>query len=350
MPPIFWINGKCQLQIFCHFIKVSKRRDDLIIFIALSPPSKGPSNVLISQFALDWLSRNWYFMDVINNFIFVCSYEMKNCRIIIRAAQGDSIKFKAFAVDPSAGFLFLTKFNLQNRTNASLSRYTLDGMNEVSLIKGKMFYPHELTLDIALKRIYFLDHHFDFIQQCDYDGGNRKFLQKLPLMKFQRIVFFENNFFGAVTQKNSSIVQISKSSSSFKKGLAENLKENTKMMKIFHQQTQPSNAGKSKVCAANNKCEHLCVPVVDGSSSKVMEKCICKEGFIALESGKCSLKDSTKFIMFVEENPRILKAVETDNLIEQAISPIVGFKSNIAYDVDLNKKLIYYTSYADSYV
>ena len=194
-------------------------------------------------------------MDVINNFIFVCSHEMKNCRIIIRAAQGDSIKFKAFVVDPSAGFLFLTKFNLQNRTNASLSRFTLDGMNEVSLIKGKMFYPHELTLDIALKRIYFLDHHFDFIQQCDYDGGNRKFLQKLPLMKFHRIVFFENNFFGAVTQKNSSIVQISKSSSSFKKVLAENLKENTKMMKIFHQQTQPSNAGKSKVCAANNKCE-----------------------------------------------------------------------------------------------
>lgn len=274
---------------------------------------------------------------------------MKNCRIIVQASsQTNSVTFKTFAIDPNSGYLFLAKFNLQNRTNASLSRFTLDGKNEVSLIKDKIFYPHDLTLDIALKRIYFLDHHFDFIQQCDYDGGNRKFLQKLPLMKFHRIAFFENNFFGAV-QKNSTVVQVSKSSTTFKKILAENLKANTKMLKIFHQQMQPRNAGKSKVCAANNKCEHLCVPVADESTSKIMEKCICKEGFVLLENGKCSLRETRKFIMFAEENPRILKAFDTDNLMEQVISPIVGFKSNIAYDVDLNNRMIYYTSHSDSY-
>lgn len=278
---------------------------------------------------------------------------MKNCRIVIRALNSDSIKFKAFAIDPSAGYLFLTKFNVKNRKNASLSRYTLDGMNEMSLINEKIFYPHELTLDIALRRIYFLDHHFDFIQQCDYDGGNRKFLQKMPLMKFQRIAFFENDFFGAVAQKNSSIIQISKSSTTFKKVLAENLKANTKMLKIFHQQMQPKNLVKSKVCVANNKCEHLCIPMVveeSFNSTKLMEKCMCKEGFIAHENGKCSLKESRKFIMFAEENPRILKAIDVDKPMEQVISPIVGLQSTIAYDVDLNNKMIYYTSYAESFM
>jgi hypothetical protein len=275
---------------------------------------------------------------------------MKYCRIIIHTTQSDSVKFKAFALDPSSGYLFLTKYDLHNRTGASLSRYSLDGTEEKSLIKEKIFHPHDLTLDIALKRIYFLDHYFDFIQQCDYDGGNRKFLQKTPPMKFHRITFFENYFYGAV-DKNSSIFQVSKSSTVFKRVLAENLKSNTKMLKIFHQQIQPKNSGgKQKVCAATNKCEHLCVPIADENSSKLVEKCMCKEGFTVDSSGKCTLKESRKFIMFVEENPRLLKAIETNDLMEAAISPIVGVKSNIAFDVDLNNRLIYYTSYSDSHM
>lgn len=277
---------------------------------------------------------------------------MKYCHIIIQTAQSNSIKFKAFALDPNSGYLFLTKYDLQNRTGASLLRYSLDGTEEKSLIKEKIFHPHDLTLDVALKRIYFLDHYFDFIQQCDYDGGNRKFLQKIPPMKFHRITFFENYFYGAV-DKNSSIYQVSKSSSIFKRALAENLKSNTKMLKIFHRQIQPNNndvGGKFKVCAVNNKCEHLCVPFVDKNSSKLIEKCICKEGFTVNSNGKCTLKESRKFVLFVEENPRTLKAIETDNLKQAAISPIVGLKSNTAFDVDLNNRLIYYTSHSESHV
>lgn len=274
---------------------------------------------------------------------------MKNCRIIIHAAHSEAVKFKAFAVDPSSGYMFLTKYDLHNRTGASLSRFSLDGTGEKSLIKEKIFHPHDLTLDIALKRIYFLDHYFDFIQQCDYDGGNRKFLQKIPPMKFHRMTFFENFFYGAV-DRNSSIFQVSKSSTTFKKAIAENLKANTKMLKIFHQQVQPRNVfgGKSKVCAVNNKCEHLCVPVADENSSKLVEKCMCKEGFTLDSNGRCQLKESRKFIMFVEENPRVLKGMEVNN--QTAFSPIVGLKSNIAFDVDLNNRLIYYTSYSESYM
>lgn len=274
---------------------------------------------------------------------------MKNCRIIIQTTQSDTVKFKAFALDPSSGYLFLTKYDLHNRTGASLSRYLLDGTEERSLIHDKIFHPHDLTLDIALKRIYFLDHYFDFIQQCDYEGGNRKFLQKITPMKFHRITFFENYFYGAV-DKNSSIFQVSKSSTVFKRALAENLKTNSKMLKIFHQQMQPKGEPGRKVCGTNNKCEHLCVPVAEENSSKLIEKCMCKEGFTVNSSGKCTLKESRKFIMFIEENPRTLKAIETDNLMEPAISPVVGVKSNIAFDVDLNNRLIYYTSYSESHM
>jgi hypothetical protein len=213
----------------------------------------------------------------------------------------------------------------------------MDGLNSVNLLKEKVFYPTDLSLDVTMKKIYLLDHYFDFIQQCDYDGSNRKFLQKVPLMKFHRIAFFEDMFYGAVN-KNLSVVQFSKSSSTFKKILAENLDANPKMVKVFHQQTQPQ---KVKVCGPGNKCEHLCIPV-EGN----VEKCLCREGF-KLDNGACKLRDSKEFLMFVDDNPSTLKAVEVDGSGDQVIAPIIGLKSNIAFDVDLNQKRIYFTSYSN---
>lgn len=139
-------------------------------------------SILISQFSIDWISGNWYFMDVLNNFIFVCSNQMMFCRIIISSSKNDFVKLKAFAIDANSGFLFLTKFDPRSRKGAAIQRYSMDGKNMNSLISEKLFYPNDLTLDIAMKKIYFLDYYFDFIQQCNYDGSKRQFLQKLPLI------------------------------------------------------------------------------------------------------------------------------------------------------------------------
>lgn len=303
---------------------------------------------MISQFSLDYVSRNWYFIDPLNNFVFVCSQEMKFCRIIIKSAANDHVKLRAFAIDPTSGYLFLTKHNPISRVGAAVLRYSMDGQNMISLVSKKLFFPNDLTLDVAVKKIYFLDHYFDFIQQCDYDGSNRQFLQKLPLMKFHRIAFFENTFYGAAN-KNLSVIQVSKSSTLFKKVLAENLEVHPKMIKVFHQQIQPLSA-RSAICSATNKCEHLCIPVLESannSAPRIVEKCLCREGF-KLENGKCKLRESKKFLLYVEDNPKILKAVDIDGYEQQVIAPIVGLQSNIAFDVDLINKVIYFTSYISS--
>lgn len=302
---------------------------------------------MISHFALDWLSSNFYFIDLMSNFVFVCNAEMKFCRIIIRSVKTDTVKLRTFSIDPNAGFLFLTKYDQKSRVGTALMRYSMDGTNALSLLNDKVFYPNDLTLDVAMKKIYFLDHYFDFIQQCDYDGSGRQFLHKLPLMKFHRIAFFENMFYGAVN-KNLSVVQVSKTATMFKKVLAENLEANPKMVKIFHQQAQPV-SGRSRVCSENNKCEHLCVPVAestDGSASRVIERCLCREGF-KLENGKCKMRESKKFLMYVQDYPKMLTSVDLSGTDEQIVAPIIGLKSNIAFDVDLNNKMIYFTSYSD---
>lgn len=312
----------------------------------LITPTARP-NIMISQFSLDWVSRNWYFMDLLNNFVFVCNSEMKFCRIIIRSVKSDTVKFRSLAIDPNAGYLFLTKHDPKSRNGAAMLRYSLDGNNMKSLLQDKLFYINDLTLDVAMRKIYFLDHFFDFIQQCDYNGGNRQFLQKLPLMKFHRIAFFENMFYGAVS-KNFSVIQVSKSSSIHKRVLAENLMSPPKLVKVFHHQAQPVST-RGKVCSANNKCEHLCVPTLEtteGSQPRVVEKCLCQEGF-KLNNGKCKMRDVRKLLMYVQDYPKVLKAVEVTGSDEQMIVPVVGLRSNIAFDVDMVNKMLYFSSFSD---
>ena len=41
-------------------------------------------------------------------------------------------------------------------------------------MESKIVYPYGLTLDLPLKRVYWVDTYLDYIEAVDYDGGNRK--------------------------------------------------------------------------------------------------------------------------------------------------------------------------------
>lgn len=88
------------------------------------------------------------------------------------------------------------------------------------------------------------------------------------------------------------------------------------------------------------------IPETNNSSApRIIAKCLCGEGF-TLENGKCQLRAAQKFLMYVQDSPQTLKAVDLDNSDEQLIVPIVGLKSNVAFDVDMNNRIIYFTSYS----
>lgn len=301
---------------------------------------------MISQFSLDWISRNWYFLDTANNFIFVCTNEMKFCKTIVPSTKNNQVKLKTFALDPTAGFLFVTKHNPTNREGSAIMRYDLDGSNMLSLLQEKIFFPNDISLDIAMKKIYFLDQYFDFIQICDYNGKDRQFLQKLPFMKMHRVAIFENRFFAAV-HNNNSIIQIREGFTTFKRAATESLGSQPKLFKLFHQQIQPESP-KKEICAVTNKCNHLCVPKPVTANetprpSPTVEECLCAEGF-KLDNGKCTIKKAKRFLMFVQDFPKMLRSADTDYTDDQAFAPIVGLKTNVAFDVDLNNQTIYFTS------
>lgn len=272
---------------------------------------------------------------------------MTFCKIIIKYNKSDGAKLRGFAIDPSAGFIFTTKHDETKRNGAAVLRFASDGSQMQSLVKEKIFFPYHLSLDLAMKRLFFLDHYFDFVQQCDYDGGNRRFLQKLPLLRFHRIASFENRFFASI-HNNNSIVQFREGFTSFKQTATEDLASQPKQFKIFHQQVQPKDS-KVKLCSPTNKCEHLCVPVAESNSlgSKIVEKCLCREGY-KYENGICLLRPAKKFLMYVQDSPKTLTAVDLNNSDEQLSVPIIGLKPNVAFDVDLNNRIVYFSSYSST--
>lgn len=178
------------------------------------------TGVFIAQFNLDWVSRNWYFLDSINNFVFICSYDMQFCRIIIRDTKSGAAKLRGFAIDPSAGFIFTTKHDPESRVGAVVLRFSGDGSQMKSLLQEKLFFPYHVTLDVAMKRLLFLDHFWEnFIQQIDYEGGSRRFLQRLPLIRFcfkdfiLFILFYKIHYFFKVSPDCNIREQIFRSDS-----------------------------------------------------------------------------------------------------------------------------------------
>jgi len=54
--------------------------------------------------ALDWVSRNWYYVDDDRDMIYMCTSNMKYCEILIDVNLN---KPRSIALDPTKGYAFL---------------------------------------------------------------------------------------------------------------------------------------------------------------------------------------------------------------------------------------------------
>lgn len=271
---------------------------------------------------------------------------MEHCRTVVSDLGNANIKFQDIAIDPTEGFLFLSKFNTSSSSGTELLRFGMDGSDKLSLFEEKLFYPKDLTLDVAMKRIYFLDNSLEFIQECDYNGKRRRFLQKLPPLKLQRMMFYENTFY-ALNGSTSALLQIDKSTNTIVQHPVISASK-PKLLRIFAEQIQPKLSVNSDVCSANGGCDQLCVPmrVAESPSNNnniIAAKCLCTQGFELKEGNKCMLKSAKKLLFFIQKHPTALRAIDVENVDEKVIAPIVGLEMESTYEVDIRARRIYFT-------
>lgn len=262
---------------------------------------------------------------------------MKHCRPVVSGLGNSNVKFQDIVIDPSEGFLFISRFNITSRTGTEILRFLMDGSDKLSLFSEKLFYPKDLTLDVAMKRIYFLDNSLEFIQESDYHGKQRRFLTKLPPLKLQRMVFYENTFY-ALNGSSTALIQIDKSTNTI---ATQPIESKAKRLRIFAEQLQPK-LSSNNICSAK-LCEQLCVPMRT-ETANITAKCFCSEGFELKEGGKCVLRTSKKLLFFLQKHPSTLSAIDVENVELKLIAPIVGLETEAAFEVDMRNRRIYFTT------
>ena len=87
---------------------------------------------------------------------------------------------------------------------------SLDGSQRKVLVDSKIVYPYGITLDLPLKRVYWVDTYLDYIEAVDYDGGNRKtILRGSPVQNLYSASVFENSLY-LTSWRNNSILRVNK--------------------------------------------------------------------------------------------------------------------------------------------
>ncbi len=57
--------------------------------------------------------------------------------------------------------------------NPRIERASMDGNARSVIVTTKLYWPNGLALDYTTHRVYFTDAYLQYIDYCDYDGGNR---------------------------------------------------------------------------------------------------------------------------------------------------------------------------------
>ena len=159
------------------------------------------------------------------------------CKIILSARLS---KPRGIALDPSEGKMF---FTVWGSNTAKLETASLDGEQRQILVNTKIVYPYGITLDLPLKRVYWVDTYLDYIEACDYDGRNRRtILRGSPVQNLYSASVFENNLY-LTSWRNNSILRVNKFRPSEDHSTVLDGLERPFAIQVFHRQRQPLDGG-----------------------------------------------------------------------------------------------------------
>ncbi|XP_014241482.1 low-density lipoprotein receptor-related protein 1 [Cimex lectularius] len=289
----------------------------------------------IIHMALDWVSENWYFLDDSREIIYLCTYELKYCMILVDVSLN---KPRGITLDPTKGYMFFTKWGTISPT---LERALLDGSSRKILVNERIVYPFGLTADYPLQHIYWVDTYLDLVERIDYDGKNRKTIRKgSPVQNLFDVTVFENNLY-VTSWRNHNVMRINKFNSSNFEVLTNESKPFS--IHVYHRQRQPDVAHPCKG-KHNGGCEHICIPFWKKTSASV--KCACKAGYRLIKNGKCVEIQYSTFLLYGKGEPGMIKGItliasgETESTI-----PVTDLNEPSSLDYDPNTQYIYYVNH-----
>ncbi|XP_050433383.1 low-density lipoprotein receptor-related protein 1 isoform X2 [Adelges cooleyi] len=306
--------------------------DNLSVFWDLPSPTFYPL-LATTHVALDWVSGNWYYVDDDRDMIYMCTPTMQYCSILIDVNLN---RPRSIALDPTKGYMFFTKWG---QFPAMVERAQLNGQGRHSLVDHKIVYPYGLTVDIPSEHIYWVDTYLDFVERINYDGSNRRTIQKgFPVINLYDISVFENHLY-VTSWRLQSVIKLSKFNSSSYESLMTNLSRPF-TIHVYHRQEQPEIIHPCKI--DNGGCDHICITAY--KDSRPIAHCLCQPGY-RLNSGKCVSSKLSAFLIFGKSNPPMIKGISMNpkKHQEQIILPLNDGRMPTSIDYDVKTQTIYYS-------
>lgn len=295
----------------------------------------------IDELKLDWISKNWYFVNSNTGIIFVCNHKMTHCSILVESHPDD---LSALELDPIKGYMFYTR----QMVHTCLERANLDGSNQTVLAAHKITYPLDLTLDLANEHVYWIDRYMDTIERVDYNGKNRWSLKKssstAPLFKSLRsIVMFESQIYVASGASNQTVVEVNRRDPSASATILVANVSHPYDLTVFHRQRQPH---RSHPCENGGGCDHICITMYHANKQPYAQ-CACSPGYRLATRSLCTKIEHASFLIYAN---RMIKGVSMSSAAQPQqrkgnhdfIVPIMEVKPPFSVDYNVKEQLIYF--------
>ncbi|XP_046386652.1 prolow-density lipoprotein receptor-related protein 1 isoform X2 [Ischnura elegans] len=217
--------------------------------------------------AVDWIGENLYWVESNLDQIEVARLNGSFRRTLV---AGDMESPRAIALDPRYGYLFWTDWDAGA---PRIERCSMAGEGRLVIVRVDHItdgaWPNGLTLDYALKRIYWIDARSDSIHTTTYDGDDhREVMRGHETLSHPFAIALYENYVYWTDWRTNSVIRASKWNGSDVSVIQRTLTQPFDIQ-ILHPSRQPR--GVENPCGKNNgNCSHLCLINVNNTY-----KCDC---------------------------------------------------------------------------
>uniref|UniRef100_A0AAQ5XK95 EGF-like domain-containing protein n=1 Tax=Amphiprion ocellaris TaxID=80972 RepID=A0AAQ5XK95_AMPOC len=301
----------------------------------------------VEQMAIDWLTGNFYFVDDVDDRIFVCDKDGQTCVTLL---DQELFNPKGIALDPTMGSVFFTDYGQIPK----VERCDMDGQNRTKLVDTKIVFPHGITLDLVSRLVYWADAYLDYIEVVDYEGKNRHtIIQGLLIEHLYGLTVFENYLYAtnsdnANMQPKTSVIRVNRFNSTDYQVVTRVDKGGA--LHVYHQRRQPpvrSHACEVDQFGKAGGCSDICL-LGNGHKTRT---CRCRSGFSLGSDGKsCKKPEHELFLVYGKGRPGVIRGMDMNAKVpDEYMIPIENLMNPRALDFHAESEFIYFAD-ATSYI
>ncbi|KAK8402469.1 hypothetical protein O3P69_000706 [Scylla paramamosain] len=234
----------------------------------------GRENLLASQnegvegLALDWVSKNLYYIDSRKGTLNVLHTENPDFRKVLLTGLR---RPRAIVVHPNRGYVFYSEWDRP----ANISRAFLDGTNVMVFRNVLLGWPNGLSIDYITDRIYWCDALLDHVQHANLNGTDVQTISSQSIRHPFSLVIY-NDWLYVTDWRRDAILRMNKTDGSQEKVVAE-VAESNRLYGIRIYSFKAQEIIPNHPCESSDTCQKFCFPIPDGAG-KLKAQCDCPMG------------------------------------------------------------------------